>query len=131
MTMTDQDTASRPALIRLTKQGQPVVYLPLGAEGWALMNEDDADRLLAAGVPLGLAHLAAVDKGSPHVAVPSARPDLLPVVFLARLVAGASKRQRVRYRNGDRTDLRRGNLRTEERRPLAEQADQDTGDTTQ
>jgi hypothetical protein len=107
---------ARGFLRETAQDGRTIVHLPLRGGRYARLDAEDADRLLAAGVALSAAYLTRIERGGPHVALPSNRPDLFPVILLARLVTGATPGQRVRYRDGDRLNLTRNNLKVEDRR---------------
>lgn len=112
-------TKARTIVREELRSGRTVAHVPLRDGGYCQLDADDADRLIAAGVKLNRAYLTRTVSGGLYVAVPSHRPDLFPVVPLARLLTGAQPRQRVRYRDGNRLDLTRANLKVEDRRKVA------------
>jgi len=91
-----------------------VSHVPVAGAGYARIGTDALERLRAAG--LSLAWFAvADDQGNLQVRAPSKNPQRHPVLTVARLLTGAAPYERVRFRNGDRLDLRRENLKTEGR----------------
>ncbi|MCO4095286.1 MAG: hypothetical protein HEQ37_18755 [Acidovorax sp.] len=109
-------TTARPSRLIRVDHGRPTAYLPLRCGGFAVLDGIDADRLTAAGIDLSGAHLATLRDSAPAVVLPSVVPHRYPVLILARLILGAAPGQRVDFRNGDRTDLRRDNIRLRARK---------------
>lgn len=103
-------------VVREVRDGREIAHVPMSSGGYCVLDAADADRLAAAGVKLTDAYLTSLERGGPHVALPSKRQWLHPFVLLARLITGAEPHQRVRYLDRDRRNLCRGNLRVEDRR---------------
>lgn len=108
----------KPAVMRDLVDGRPVAFVPLGEQRFAVVDAFDLDQLSAAGVSLNW-YVGIDDRGAEHVRVRSAKPERFPVVSVARLIAGAGPRERVTFRDSDRLNLRRENLRVSPRKPGA------------
>lgn len=114
---TGAPSTDKPARLIRVNTEQPAAYLPLRGGGFAVLDGIDADRLTAAGIDLSEAHIAALRDAAPAVVLPSRAPHRYATVILARLILAAKPDQRVQYRTGDRTDLRRDNIRLRARKP--------------
>lgn len=120
-------TPARPArptagIRRETENGFDVVFVPVADSEPAKLDGPTADLLQAAGLPLTGWYLYRARPGDvTNVCAPSQYPVRHPSLVVSRLIVGASPGQRVTYRNGNRLDLTRLNLRAESRlgRPAA------------
>lgn len=87
--------------------GAPCLRVPLASDrGPAIIDADELPALLAHGVTLAWS-FNDNGRGRSYVRASRARGN---TVTLARLIAGAARRQEVHYRDGDPLNLRRGNL---------------------
>jgi len=109
---------TKPAVMRDTIDGRQVAFVPLGDGRFAVVDAVDFDQLVAAGVSANW-HIGVDDRGADHVRIRSAKPERFPVVSVARLITGAGPRERITFRDGDRLNLRRENLRVSPRKPGA------------
>lgn len=102
------------------KDGTEIVKVPLGRSGkFALTNAADYDRLQREGVT-GAWFLNGNGTGRDYVRAMLSRTSGLKArqISVARALMGLSDRKVVKCRNGDLTDLRRGNLRAASGRAL-------------
>jgi hypothetical protein len=106
-------------IVREDREGERLAHVPLPDGSYFTLDGEDADRLLAAGVKLGGAYVARFQSQAEHVAVPSLRPQSIPFLLVARLVTGALASERVKYRDGNRRNLRRSNLKVDKRTKTA------------
>lgn len=104
-------TTKQRVPIRTTdERGRAIVRVPLtNHAGEAVVEESDFDRLTEAGLPMTW-QLNGGNSGPGYVRAycNGATGNLLTV---ARLITGAGYKQIVRYNDGDRTNLRRSNLK--------------------
>ena len=98
---------ARPILRETDTNGFELVAVPVHGAGYARLDGPTADMLQAAGLSFTGWHLHA----NGNVCAPSRNPERFPTLVVARLIVGASPNQHVCYRNSDRLDLTRINLR--------------------
>lgn len=87
--------------------GNPIAVVPLARGGDALVDAPVLEELLQRGVTLNWTFNLS---GGGEFAYVRTRTAARNLVSVAREVVGARSREIVRYRNGDRRDLRRSNL---------------------
>jgi hypothetical protein len=87
--------------------GDPIAVVPLARGGDAIVDADVLEDLLQRGVTLNWTFNLS---GGGEFAYVRTRTASRNLVTVAREVIGARPREIVRYRNGDRRDLRRRNL---------------------
>jgi hypothetical protein len=89
----------------LDEDGQPIAVVPLARGGSATIDAHDLEELLQRGITLNWTLNLS---GGDYAYVRAQTPNNL--VSVARLVTGAGPGNAVKYRNGERRDLRRRNL---------------------
>jgi hypothetical protein len=108
--MNDNDNPRGPLRTR-DDHGRAVVKVPLSGRcgGYATVEADDYDRLIRLGVsPKWYLN----DAGGGYLYVKAHAPGASGhLVSVGRIILGAGARWKVEYRSGDRTDLRRSNIR--------------------
>lgn len=86
--------------------GHPIAVVPLARGGSATIDAQDLEDLLQRGLTLNWTFN--LSGGGDYAYVRAQTPDNL--VSIGRMVTGARPGEAVKYRNGDRRDLRRRNL---------------------
>jgi hypothetical protein len=105
---------TRCKIVNDTRTGEQLILVPLTKRPglYAVLDLKDYTRLLDLGYS-GRFHLA--HNGKRHYYVRASRPSCdgvrLPVVDVARLIVEVEAGKQVEYIDGDRLNLRRGNLR--------------------
>ncbi|MEJ8822233.1 hypothetical protein WKW80_09295 [Variovorax humicola] len=91
------------------ENGQQVAHVKLSTGEYVTVDADAWDMLRAVGCSSGWARTANPATGKTSITFPSRSPRM-PMVFLSRLITGASRRQRVIHTRGP-FDLRRSSLK--------------------
>lgn len=107
MTKSKARAPKRQPTFTADEHGQPIVLVPLATGHTARVDLADWEALLLRGVSPNWTRNTAV-AGFAYV---RARGPGRGLVMVAREIVGARPREIVSHRNGDRTDLRRSNLK--------------------
>lgn len=107
MTKPNSRAPKRQPTFTTDENGAPIVIVPLATGQTARVDLADWEALLLRGVSPNWTRNTAVN-GFAYVRARAAGQNLLMV---AREILGARPREIVSHRNGDRTDLRRANLK--------------------